>query len=169
MGLAKTIYKAVATPKPMTPEEEISKLEAEEYAELAKKLGIDQKPLDRAMAKTVLLRWLQEKGHKVYDRERVERFLNRMADDRPIVWRPLRSCDAGASPLIYDKPVPIHVLILVSDIEDDLGKMNYSFLVNDYAMRNPDPFLLAVPAGAPGGYGVVIAHWDEPGFKDKGE
>lgn len=74
---------------------------------------------------------------------------------------------AGGEPIApYDKPVPLEALRKVALIEREFGP-GIAFMVSDYAVLRPDPFLMAVIVHPNNRLGVgrfVIDFWDEPGF-----
>lgn len=76
------------------------------------------------------------------------------------VWKPLRAVDADGEK-VYDKAVPMHALLKVEALEQEIGPNKLTFHVSDYKAVNPDPFLMVT---APGLDKYVIDVWDEPGF-----
>jgi hypothetical protein len=69
---------------------------------------------------------------------------------------------------VYDKPIPLHALKKVALIEQHFGDQIKLF-VSDYAVVNPDPFLMALVVYSSerlrlGEGRYVIDVWDEPGF-----
>jgi len=60
---------------------------------------------------------------------------------------------------VYEKPVPMSALLLVKKIRALIPTAD--FYVSDYAVLNPDPFLMFTVNGGPV---YIVAHWDEPEF-----
>jgi hypothetical protein len=60
----------------------------------------------------------------------------------------------------YDRAVPIRVLRDVKKIEGRFGN-RVKFLVSDYAVPKPDPFIAVT---APDVNPIIFDVWDEPGF-----
>ncbi len=61
----------------------------------------------------------------------------------------------------YKKDLPLRVLQLINEVKKEIPEL--SFFVSDVAEPKPDPFLYVSCEGMEG---MVIAHWDEPTFKD---
>ncbi len=61
----------------------------------------------------------------------------------------------------YKSEIPMRVLQLISAIKTEIPEL--SFFVSTVAIPKPDPFLYVTRQDM---QGMVIAHWDEPTFKD---
>jgi hypothetical protein len=62
----------------------------------------------------------------------------------------------------YHHAVPAHVLRKVKTIQDKFGAQ-VKFLVSDYAVPKPDPFIAVTAHDVPR---IIFDVWDEPGFGD---
>ncbi len=146
-----------------------------EYAALAEKVGFSCPEL----LEQKLLNFLHEGGYHTYELERVERYMNSLAERSSLsnwqgmvwFWRPLRQSDVAdtpydvmrdfpRNPTPYDKPIPMPVLQTVADIAEKLPESR--FYVTDLE-REPDPFLGVKLRGMT--RLIVIERWDEPSFR----
>lgn len=154
-----------------------------EYLALAERLGMGDAP---AIVQQKLLNALIAEGVSRYSFSSVHEYLLGMAKKAGaigVVWKPLRKKDglvwAGSDEwgwnhgsarikvvnTVYDKAVPMPVLMTVENIEKRLGSdvTAYGFLVSDFAVENGDPFLmLSSRRGC-----WIIERWDEPSYRDK--
>lgn len=153
----------------------------EKYEQVASAIGF----VSPALAREKLVRWMKDQSHPCWYTGRVNTFLAQQGrGGGKAQWRPLRATDGwvGLSTWRYpqdsdlpdvhfkEKPysgaVPLFVLELVQQIEEAFAG-TYDFHVGDYDQYavegEADPFLMAVAKGQIQ-EGLVIAHWDEPGF-----
>jgi len=86
-------------------------------------------------------------------------------------WHPLRAVDRdrpagiGHIGIIYDKPVPVEVLMTVEKLSDLLGQGARFYVADLVRVRLPqpiDPFLCITAHDCPL---YVIERWDEPAFR----
>lgn len=181
----------VATPKPEPKffSEEIALRQGEEilvktYAQMA--LAVNFRPAELIQAELRVT--LKEQGVEIYNLQSVLDFLDHRygaggsrRDNLPgWSWHPLTEADAAAgihvrsrryiggpssSGLVnhrvsYQKLVPFEVLQLVKTLKAKIPEL--LFYVSEVGVPNPNPFLLV---NAKGMEKMVIAHWDEPGYK----
>lgn len=154
------------------------------YEALAKELGF----LPAQLLEEQLKRFLAESQIQVYSYKEVDNYLAAIAEKegRAWIWRPLREKDkpnyqysgrANKEKGIdqfrghgsyrdewnyrpYDKAVPIHILRQVKKIQDKFGDQ-LKFFVSDYAVPNPDPFIMVTALDVDQ---VIFGVWDEPSF-----
>lgn len=154
------------------------------YEQLANELGF--KPAQ--LIEEQLKRFMAEEHIPTYNYADVDVYMAAMAEaqDMGWIWRPLREKDkpAGwewsgrATKKIesewwghgsyhdkwayrpYDKAVPIHILRQVKKIQDCFGDQ-VLFFVSDYAVPDPDPFIMVTALDVEK---IVFGVWDEPGF-----
>lgn len=138
-----------------------------------------------------LKRFLGESNIPIYDYGEVDQYMAVLAEEQKMawIWRPLRKCDRpntgwngretqGTTEYDghgsyhdlkryrpYDKAVPAHILRHVKKIQDKFGD-NVKFFVSDYAVPNPDPFIMVTAEDVEK---IVFGVWDEPGFGDSEE
>lgn len=149
------------------------------YVTLAKSLGMSTDEAD-------LLDAIHQADLTVYDFDKVDNYLYRQAlhmkSDTRWVWKPLRDADLkGAKeptsewgwsqpetvgfyfPKVYSRRVPIKAL---SDVRSILANIPEAvFLVSDFEVVKPDPFLaVTTPRLLSAGKIWIIEQWDEPGF-----
>ncbi len=157
-----------------------SMLASPSYKAAAKRLSLKSTALEEAD----MLQELHDHALPVYDYEKVDNFLYREALRQGAttrwVWKPLRATDLDRSKdqawsmrpemgMLYAKqygrPVPERVLNLAADLLDCLP--DALFLVSDFEVVKPDPFLaITTPGLLAEGKIFIIEQWDEPGFKD---
>ncbi|HBP00777.1 MAG: hypothetical protein UY41_C0016G0005 [Candidatus Moranbacteria bacterium GW2011_GWE1_49_15] len=157
------------------------------YETLAAEVGFY--PLQ--LFKEQLMRFLAEEKIPNYDYGQVDKYMTHMAEKegKIWIWRPLRAKDGklGSENLMghtkknepdwrghgsfyngypgysqYDKFVPPHILRLVKKISERFPKL--AFFVSDYAVPNPDPFIMMMTEGIDP---IVFGVWDEPTFEEK--
>jgi hypothetical protein len=154
------------------------------YEALAKELGF----LPAQLLEEQLKRFLAESRIQVYPYQEVDKYLATLAENegKAWIWRPLREKDkpdyaysgrANKEKGIdqfrghgsyrdewnyrpYDKAVPIHILRQVKKIQDKFGDQ-VKFFVSDYAVPDPDPFIMVTALDVDR---VIFGVWDEPGF-----
>lgn len=153
------------------------------YEALAKELNF----LPAQLLEEQLLRFLAEKQIQIYSYAEVDAYLAAIAekDGKFWMWRPLREKDKpnyiwngrvtekhsdqyrghgsyrdewNYRP--YNKAVPIHILRRVKDIQDRFGDQ-VKFFVSDYAVPDPDPFIMVTALDVKN---IIFGVWDEPGF-----
>jgi hypothetical protein len=170
-----TVATTLAKPRPITGHPETVP-GFDKYWELAQELGIKAgKVVQRAVADFI---WAQD--IEMYDYEEVFTYLSAIADrDRKrFIWRPLRDRDRTTLYRLsdlgkhgyyqhdrwecrpYDKPVPFEVLQNVKLIEAKFPD-TLNFFVSDYAVVDPDPFIMCHTWDMTG---IVFGVWDEPQF-----
>jgi hypothetical protein len=178
----------LTVPEPQTPEQELAGEEALEYTKVAEEIGLEAP----GVSIELVMAMLQDKvALGVYDETEVRDFLIQEARKESrlakavFVWRPLRRADRGwgidrlVTPTDhgaildsctihgemtdqYTQKVPLPALMLVRDIENEIGKGVVKFFVSDYEAYNPDPFLMMATSRKDR---RVIFHWDEPSWK----
>ncbi len=159
----------------------LSEGELKEYTELAQKAGVYVSQLTMHR----FSRFLNEHDIPVFNHDEVVKYMDVKAkeqkDNIGWLWHPLRKKDhmekgsfGSVSPLysdyygssrcgIYGKPIPLHAIKKVALIEEHF-KDEVKMFVSDYAVKNPDPFLMALIEGNRVVHRWVIDVWDEPGF-----
>lgn len=152
--------------------------EAAAYARTCKAIGYEP----AALVVEELLAFMQEKRIKRYDNEKVDAYLQAKAKKElghygAWHWSPLRASDAGSETKLrdedgwssgtasqaYQKAIPLRVLARVEQFMQKFGD-KVRFLVSDYAVKKPDPFIAVVPKQG-GVDPIVFDVWDEPDFK----
>jgi len=154
------------------------------YEDLAKELGF----LPAQLLEEQLRRFLAEKEVQIYSYAEVDAYLAALAEKegKAWIWRPLREKDkpdfgyrGRANPekgidqyrghgsyrdewnyRPYNKAVPIHILRHVKNIQDKFGDQ-VKFFVSDYAVPDPDPFIMMTALDVSQ---IIFGVWDEPGF-----
>lgn len=155
------------------------------YEELATELGF----LPAQLLEEQLYRFLNENKIPTYDGDEVDKYLAAHAEqeEKVWIWRPLRECDqpegwhweGRESEVLgiseweghgsyrndwnyrpYEKAVPIHILRHVKKIQDKFGD-RVLFFVSDYAVPDPDPFIMVTALDV---NKIIFGVWDEPGF-----
>jgi hypothetical protein len=155
------------------------------YESLAGELGF----MPAQLLEEQIMRFLAEEGIPVYNFTEVDKYLTYMArrEDSVWIWRPLRERDKPQGwqwnghdenwsrenswrghdsyrpewpyrP--YDKAVPIRILRDVKKIQDRF-RDSVLFFVSDYAVPNPDPFIMVTALDV---HRIVFGVWDEPSF-----
>lgn len=162
-------------PSVRTPESELSELECEEYRRLAKQVGFRPANLIREEIVDILRRL----ERPVFDRQEVEayldaKFLSGKSSPR-WAWIPLR--DADDSKLTnnrkdnqngvivkgsYQRGVPLFVLRLVQQVSEEVPEAVFYVSDDPRYSSAEDPFLGVTAAGMSM---LIIAQWDEPGFR----
>ena len=157
----------------------LSEGELKEYTELAQKAGVyvSQLTVNR------FTRFLNDHDIPVFNHDEVVKYMDTKAKEQKNnigwFWHPLRNKDhinsgfGDVSPLysdryhptcgVYGKPIPLHALKKVVLIEEHFHD-EVKMFVSDYAVKNPDPFLMALIEGNRLVHCYVIDVWDEPGF-----
>jgi len=136
---------------------------------------------------TRILAFFKEKRIRVFDYGEVSAYMKQKAEkeDKVWFWRPLRPADViagwrwdnGVNPVSgafnhdyynpvrwecrpYAKAVPLRVLARVEQIHRQFGD-RVKFLVTDYAVPQPDPFIAVEALDMPR---TIFDYWDEPNF-----
>lgn len=136
-----------------------------------------------------IYRFLAEKGIPVFDYGEVDNYLTNIAYkmNRFWIWRPLRDRDktnnvwpghradgelqrfghgsyqVGSRYRRYDKAVPLHILKQVQIVEEEFEEQ-VGFFVSDYAVTDPDPFIMVTALDIDR---IIFGVWDEPSFFGK--
>lgn len=160
------------------------------YEVLAEELGFQPAQL----LEEQLLRFLNEAAIPTYDYSKVDAYMAALAEEQgeAWIWRPLREKDKpdgwywqgrNSKKLgethgrghgsyrdewnyrPYDKVIPIHILRQVKTIQDKFGD-RVMFFVSDYAVPNPDPFIMVTALDV---QKIVFGVWDEPKFGTESE
>lgn len=176
-----TAKNSVAAPKPVTVQVEGSDERFEAYTALATKHGVR----NGAFLQAALLRFCKREEIPVYSNDAVWKYLDSIlpfalkqgtsfTQAAGWVWYPLRKSDVGMltnhidgrnGSIVkaqYQAAVPLPVLHLVDKIAqlfEDVSFFVGARFENEWI---GDPFLAVNAAGM--GM-IIIAHWDEPGFK----
>ena len=155
-----------------------SRLAPRTYLKLASLVGLISPATDEAR----MLDYIFESGTKVYDFALVDKYLYNKALKEGTqvrwVWKPLREKDRSAIgnsrdsrtaglmfPKQYGHAVPERVLAHVAGILEKLP--DAVFLVSDYEVIKPDPFLAITTEKLLGeGKIWIVDVWAEPGFTD---
>jgi hypothetical protein len=154
-----------------------------EYLELAKHIGLDP---SASTDEAELLEAIQHGGFHVYDFDKVDGYLWRQAlkEKSPSdwVWKTLRKTDwesmvaenghltaPTASGVLsvnqYANTLPLRIMKDVAAILDCFP--DAKFLVSDYEVKRPDPFLaVTTPRLFAAGKVWIIDCWDGPGFTE---
>jgi hypothetical protein len=147
-----------------------------EYEALCVELGVHPAKL----LETKLLQFMAKAGMQTYPLDQVGTYLSKLAPRGEVwYWAALRTQDGmfanrpeGYGPdksgdrvkWVYGHPVPLAELRKVKTINDEFNsgeRPQVGFFVSDYAVPNPDPFIMVVGRGfSP----IVFGVWDEPGF-----
>jgi hypothetical protein len=152
----------------------------DEFQRLANKLGTH---FAAPLTQLRLEECLRDNAIAVYPIEKVRQFMDakvdtirRLEHDKYIYkyiywgWFPLRGVDrdrpSGIGPgntRVYQKAVPVEVLMTVEKIMDRLDHPHVRFYVADVEKIRIDPFLCVTARGCPV---YVIERWDEPAFRE---
>lgn len=152
------------------------------YLKLARLVKLDSAPIEESRVAQIL----DEGGFHVFDYSTVDNWLYRqalkMGANMRWVWKPMRDADlntfAGIGiswqqtevgffhPKTYAKRIPERVLARAAYLAEKLP--DALFLVSDFEVVNPDPFLAVTTPKLLGERKIwIIEIWDEPGFTDK--
>ncbi len=151
------------------------------YQQIAMSIGLNPSPiLDEAH----LLDAIHDVGLHVYDFDKVDQYLYRKALRQKAntrwVWKPLREADSALTGLNVSRPdtvgivfpaqyahaVPLRVLESAASILEKVPGAR--FLVSDYEVINPDPFLAVTTEKLlRAGKIFIIERWDEPGYDEE--
>lgn len=187
LGQRKVVEAPVAVsmpPRPIARSVTVGSQPLGTYEKLAEELGF----LPAQLLEEQLHRFLAEKQIQIYPYEEVDKYLAAIAEKegKAWIWRPLREKDkpnyvypgrANQSKGVdgyrghgsyrdewtyrpYDKAVPIHILRQVKTIQDKFGDQ-LKFFVSDYAVPNPDPFIMVTALDVKQ---IIFGVWDEPEF-----
>jgi len=156
----------------------LSEDELKEYTELAQKAGVyvSQLVMHR------FSRFLNDRDIPVFNLDEVVKYMDVKARElgKGWYWHPLRPKDRIGSAFgtyegapsdyyhpnntgVYGKPIPLHALKKVVLIEEHFHD-EVKMFVSDYAVKHPDPFLMALIEGDRLVHRYVIDIWNEPGF-----
>lgn len=143
-----------------------------DYNRISKKLGLTH---GVATELSLLATVLSEENIQVYDRAKVERYMDRQGYWN---WFPLRDQDkrevgritphaysriyGGTESRKYAEPIPYPVLLTIEKIIDRVGDEACFYVAA--LNRNPDPFL-CVCSTKNAREVYVIERWDEPSFR----
>ncbi len=153
-----------------------------EYVKYAKEAGIEAP--SAIVDEANVLNLIDSLGLKIYDWNNVDQYLYRKALRQGTnvrwVWKPIRKVDAKAvaddnwrnidhvgliSAKMYAQPLPVRILKRMKEIECLMPDV--VFLVSDYEVIKPDPFLVITTKELLEANRIwIIDQWDEPGFKD---
>ena len=150
-----------------------------EFQRIANKLGtFFARPIPRVQIEECI----RDNAIAIYPLEKVEWFMDTKAADAEKLakktnqyarvswnWHPLRAIDrdrptgVGNISRIYEKPVPVEVMMTAEKLADSLGP-GVRFYVADLVRSTIriDPFLSVTAHGCPL---YVIERWDEPTFR----
>lgn len=151
-----------------------------EYVALAKSVGVDGPVIEQAK----MLEAIHALDLHVYDWHKVDDYLYRKALRQGTnvrwVWKPVSSKDTKALSDIstltkegvgmiyaktYDRPLPVRILKHMKEIECEMP--DALFLVSDYEVVKPDPFLaITTKSLIEAGKIWIVDQWDEPGFTE---
>jgi hypothetical protein len=151
------------------------------YLRAAKAIKFESPATDEAE----LLEAIQTHGLPLYDSKKVDEYLYNQALHMKAhtqwVWKPMRNEDSNVPsvsygsttqgtriyPAVYDKAVPERVLEDVACLISDAADLNLIFLVSDFEVIKPDPFLaVSTEKLLRQGKIFIVEQWDEPGFND---
>lgn len=149
-----------------------------EYITLAKSIGAEASAEEAAISQAI-----SDLGLPVYDFEKVDDYLvgqtKKYGPNVMWVWKPVGKKDYDAvftggrsspdatmgviSPATYGRPLPMVAMENIAALMKVVPEA--VFLVTDYEVRNPDPFLaISSPTLLRAGKLWVVSQWDEPGF-----
>ncbi len=160
------------------------------YETLADELGFQPAQLLQEQ----LLRFMNDERIPTYDYVKVDAYMAALAEeqDKGWIWRPLREQDKPGgwswegrdtkalgetygrghgsykdewNYRPYDKAVPIRILRQVKKIQDKFSH-KVLFFVSDYAVPDPDPFIMVTALDV---QKIVFGVWNEPGFGTESE
>jgi hypothetical protein len=154
-----TAVAVLEEPKPEPARVEVDD-DATEYARLARSVGYRSKMPERSPLYQRIVLFLQREEIPVYRFELVQAYLEslaRKAGRWRVAWTPIAS---------YSQAVPVEVLRLADRVKTGLALPEQAFRFEVSEIKAvPDPFLaLALHTGEK----IVVAKWDEPGFKIAG-
>jgi hypothetical protein len=151
------------------------------WLKLAKQINLDSAAVDEAnLAKTI-----SEHEWSVYDYAKVDDYLYRqalrMGTNTRWVWKPVREADmkltSGANtwsvrpamgfvyPKVYGRAIPERIMDKIACVLQDMP--DALFLVSDFEVVKPDPFLAVTTAKLLGEDKIyIVAQWNEPGFTE---
>jgi hypothetical protein len=168
------VYQDNSHPRPGKPQGFMPTM-PDSYAELAKSIGFNP----GMILETEVHNFLIEQQIPIYDYAAVVRYMTKLAKQRHriFVWRPLREIDRkranyewgkwndhdsyfSCKTEVYRHFVPAHILRDVQTIDAKFGE-RVQFFVADYAVVDPDPFILVTALRM---RRIVFGAWDEPEF-----
>jgi hypothetical protein len=154
-----------------------------QYIVLAKSVGVEPEEAE-------LLQAIHDADLTIYDFSKVDNYLYRQAlkqkADMHWVWKPVRDADLArivengtvnwqsianmgvVFAKLYSQQVPMHVLaemkVILETVPDAM------FMISDYEVVKPDPFLAVTTKKLLGADKIwIIDQWDEPGFGSDAE
>lgn len=149
----------------------------QEYLALAKKIGTGiTEVLEGRIMQQQIADFLWEQDIEMYDYREVCDYMRTMAakEGKLFFWSNLREQDrkyADQNPdnrydmgIPYKKLVPFEILQNVEKLQNKFGN-EVAFLVSDYAVSYPDPFICVTGLEVDR---IVFGVWDEPAFFTKG-
>lgn len=166
-------------PKPMNidlaPMDDLS-----EYEAVAKELGFDPPQLVQRkleIARREVIEFLLDHGMPIYNNKQVHDYMSKLAEkegkffawvklgDQTGYSRPPMISTAQHGTIVYggtyQHAVPIDMLKRAAEIKKRFGD-EVEFYVSDYAVVDPDPFIMVKRGSCSG---IVFGVWNEPGFK----
>ncbi len=160
----------------------VSEIPTAAYMRSAKSIGLDSP----AIAEAKLAEIIVNHGFAIYDYANVDNYLYHEALKQGTqmrwVWKPLRDADMKpaaqeawstwdgmgriSANSIYARAIPERVLgkveCLLTEMPDAI------FMVSDYEVQRPDPFLAVTTPKMLSAHRIfIVDQWDEPGFTDK--
>ena len=155
-----------------------------EYEAVAKELGFDPPQLVQRkleIARREVIEFLLDHGMPIYNNKSVHDYMSKLAEKEgkffawvrlgeqheDAIWTGVRG-----TPLIsvarhgefasgtYQHPVPLEMLKRAAEIKKRFGD-EVEFFISDYAVVDPDPFIMVKRGGCSG---IVFGVWNEPGF-----
>lgn len=175
-GKGPTLVQVKSTARKLAPAE----LPPTEYVALAKSVGVEGPVVEQAK----IMDLIDSLGLHVYNWNKVDDYLYRRAlhDETNVrwVWKPVRSLDKTAVESanlltkenvgmvyakLYARPLPTRILKRMKEIECEMP--DAVFLVSDYEVVKPDPFLAITTKDLlDAGKIWIVEQWNEPGFVD---
>lgn len=159
-----------------------SQIPAASYMKTAKAINLKSPAIDEAQLAQIIV----DHGFSIYEYSKVDNYLYHMALKQGTnvrwVWKPMRDEDAkGAAGQqfqtfdgmgrisagsVYAKAIPERVLAKVECLLNELPEA--VFLVSDYEVSKPDPFLaVTTPRMLQAHRIFIVDQWDEPGFTER--
>jgi hypothetical protein len=160
----------------------MNQLPTASYLKTAKAVGLDSP----AIAEAQLAQIIVDHGFSIYDYSNVDNYLYHEALKQGTqvrwVWKPMRTADMKAAAQetwstwdgmgrisaasMYARALPEKVLAKVECLMTELP--DAIFLVSDYEVVKPDPFLAVTTPKMLSAHRIfIVDQWDEPGFTDK--
>lgn len=175
------LVKPSRTAPVLTPLDDLS-----DYEEVANTLGYMPAELEdrhRTIRHRILVSFCLDHGFPIYDNTEVHKYMTGLAQkvDKIFYWarldKPSDPMSAHVSRRLYQisnhgelstkqyrHAVPLDILKRAASVKKHFGD-EIQIYVSDYAVPDPDPFVMAVLEGCGHNQHVVFGMWDEPGFK----